>query len=67
MEKRNRKKRGFQTGNQAAKKPAEMRVDDGAYSRLNINIPRKLKARLVREANQNKQNLTETVIKKLES
>ena len=58
-------KRGAPTGNKNAAKPAEMRVDGGTYSRLNINIPRKLKSHLVRKACENGENLTRLVIRKL--
>jgi len=43
-------KQGFQAGNKAAAKPAEMRVDGGGYSRININIDRKLKTAIVKAA-----------------
>ena len=58
-------KRGAPLNNKNATKPASERVDGGAYSRLNINIPRKLKSQLVREACENGENLTRLVIRKL--
>jgi len=51
---------GAPTGNQNASKPAEMRVDGGMYSRININIPRELKSAAVKAAYP--ANLTEWII-----
>ena len=43
-------KRGAPAGNQNAAKPAAMRVSGDGYSRININVPRKLKNAAVRAA-----------------
>ena len=43
-------KRGAPVGNQNAAKPAEMRVSGDGYSRININVPRKLKSAAVKAA-----------------
>ena len=50
--------------NNNARKPAEMRVDGGKYSRLNINIPQKVKSAAVEAAYPN--NLTKWIIDAIE-
>ena len=50
--------------NQNARKPAEMRVDGAKYTRLNINIPQKVKSEAVRAAYPG--NLTKWIIDAIE-
>ena len=51
--------------NNNASKPAEMRVDGGGFSRININIPRELKSAAVKAAYP--ANLTEWIVDAIEN